>query len=121
MLVRALCLLLGGLASLLAGCETTEPVASVPPIYVPTAAIYQPATGVEPARQIAYARAGDVLPRPGEEDFYVPRSEPFAWGPTSLGGISAYTDYTFDSQQIGTPNNSGWHYRYVWRQGLSYP
>ncbi len=71
--------------------------------------------------QIVYAHADHILPSSDADYYDFPRIHPFAYGSVELGGVSAYTDYTFDAQQISTPAGTGYHYRYVVRQGLSYP
>ena len=106
---------------MLAACESAPKVVTAPPFYVPTAAIRQPLRGMAGPRQVAYERAGDVLPGWEAEALYAPRGEPVAYGSTQMGGISAYTDYTYDAERISTPGNSGWRYRYVVRQGVSIP
>ena len=113
-LACALCAVVG---AALSGCESAPVREEVPPFYVPTSAIAQP-RGLQ---QVATIRAEQVLPGSEAYFFYAPRQEPFSYGSTMLGGISAFTDYTFDAQPISTLNGSGYHYRYVVKQGFAAP
>ena len=96
-----------------AGCATQprEVVLQGERYYVPTAALIQ-----RPGNTI---NAANVLAC-GDDDVIFGRAEKSLDGAVPMGGISAFTIYTYDAQRISSDRgSSGYRYRWVVQQGIS--
>lgn len=95
---------------LTAACATQPRSAqqSAPPLLVPSSGSLQPTP-------VALTLASEE-----DADMLFPRGERFAIGPQYLYEATAYTDYTFDEQNISTPHSSGYKYRWIVTSGLSF-
>lgn len=98
------------------GCTQQEPASGPPPLYVPycVGATRQP-------RQLAAGIPNHLLLMPAEEEIFIGREERGYYGSYQLGGQSAYTEFTYDSQPIGGGGESAYKYRYVYKSAISVP
>ena len=97
----------------LCGCAASEPVVRSEGYYVPTVGMIQ--------RRGEAIPAGNLLAS-GDADIVIGRAEKYVEGPVQVGGISAYTTYTYDAQRLSDKQGSvGYRYRWVVQQGISVP
>jgi hypothetical protein len=99
----------------LTGCSQEQPE-TAPPLYVP----FSVGTTRHP-NQLASGNAVQVLPLPVEEYMLVGRSERGFYGAYEVAGLSAYTEFTSDSQPIGVRPGLGYRYNYVYKNVLTVP
>lgn len=97
----------------LGGCAAPPAQVERPAFMVPYAAVTNPRE--EPA--LAY----HVLPANGFELDHYPRGEKTIYLPSLIFGYSAYSEYTYDQQPIGSPYGPSWRYRRVSRVGVTAP
>jgi len=106
-------LMLLSVALLLPACAQ-QPVSTtieLPPVAPTTAWV---ATREQPIDALA------VLTGP-EADFFAIRSEKVAYGALPLGGVSTFSTYTYDAQNISNLGSFGYRYRWVVQDGISAP
>jgi hypothetical protein len=102
--------------SCLAGCA--EPAATAPGFYVPTTMLHQSTSpDPEPATALAY----QVLPGADDDIFFVGRAEKGIYTALPLSEISAFSIFTYDAHRISGPNESGYRYSYMVREGVFAP
>jgi len=100
-------------AILLGGCAQKEASTTIEmPVVAPTTAWV--ATREQPISALA------VLTGP-EGDFYTDRPEKFVYGGLPLGGVSVFSTYTYDAQNISNLGSFGYRYRWVVQDGISAP
>lgn len=97
------------LAGSLAACATAQTAKGPGPMYVPT--------GVQTGSDAA---ARFVLPTDSLAEAAIPRLERTAAAP-DVGYSEAFSDYTYDIQQIGIRPGYGYRYRSVIRVGGNFP
>jgi hypothetical protein len=106
------------------GCQAApregEAVASAPLFFVPGAMMVDGG----PGQRGAGINPFQVLPASEAEDDFIGRSEKFVYGSVMVEGYTAYSIYTYDVQQIGSPwgfGGVGYRYTYSVREGASFP
>lgn len=118
-----------GLVVLLGGCAATPQspaIQSPPPFYVPATAMRTgghhatgDTNGITPL-QLAI-NPEQVLPGSDADSLFAPRGEKVVYGALSYGGLSAFTIYTYDVQNISSPFGSGFRYRWLVQSGVTVP